>query len=91
MDLIKVGITHGDMNGIGYEVILKTLADNRIFEKAIFIIYGYSKAAAFYRRNLCMEEGSLNIIKSHKDELPKTSTRKVKRKDLQQWYESREA
>jgi len=71
MDLIKVGITHGDMNGIGYEVILKTLADNRMFEKAIFIVYGYSKAAAFYRKNLGLEEANLNIIKSPKDALPK--------------------
>ena len=30
-DRIKVGITHGDFNGIGYEVILKALDDNRIF------------------------------------------------------------
>lgn len=27
--LIKVGITHGDINGIGYEVILKTFSDTR--------------------------------------------------------------
>ena len=30
MDKLKIGITHGDINGIGYEVILKTLEDNRI-------------------------------------------------------------
>ena len=30
--LVKVGITHGDINGIGYEVILKTLSDTRIAE-----------------------------------------------------------
>ncbi len=29
---IRVGITHGDINGIGYEVILKSLEDNRILE-----------------------------------------------------------
>ena len=28
--LVKVGITHGDINGIGYEGILKTLSDTRI-------------------------------------------------------------
>lgn len=32
--LVKVGITHGDINGIGYEVILKTLSDTRIAELA---------------------------------------------------------
>ena len=30
--LIKVGITHGDINGIGYEVILKTFSDTRMAE-----------------------------------------------------------
>ena len=30
--LIKVGVTHGDINGIGYEVILKTFEDSRITE-----------------------------------------------------------
>ena len=30
--LIKVGITHGDINGIGYEVILKTFSDDRVGE-----------------------------------------------------------
>lgn len=29
---IKVGITQGDINGVGYEVILKTLSDPRITE-----------------------------------------------------------
>ena len=29
---LKIGITHGDINGVGYEVILKTLSDPRIVE-----------------------------------------------------------
>ena len=33
--LVKVGITHGDINGIGFEVILKTLSDTRIAELCI--------------------------------------------------------
>ena len=38
--LIKVGITHGDINGIGYEVILKTFSDTRMAELCTPIIYG---------------------------------------------------
>lgn len=49
---IKVGITQGDINGIGYEVILKALEDNRILELCTPIIYGSAKIAAFYRKNL---------------------------------------
>lgn len=51
---IRVGITHGDINGIGYEVILKTLEDNRILEICTPIIYGSAKIAAHYRKMLEM-------------------------------------
>lgn len=42
--LIKVGITHGDINGIGYEVILKTFSDARVAELCTPVIYGSSKS-----------------------------------------------
>lgn len=47
---IKVGITHGDTNGIGYEVILKLLEDPRIADLCTVIVYGSAKAASFYRK-----------------------------------------
>ena len=50
--LIKVGITHGDINGIGYEVILKTFSDTRMAELCTPIIYGSSKIAAYHRKAL---------------------------------------
>ena len=50
--LIKVGITHGDINGIGYEVILKTFSDTRMAELCTPIIYGSSKIAAYHREAL---------------------------------------
>ena len=37
--LIKVGITHGDINGIGYEVILKTFSDTRMAELCTCLLY----------------------------------------------------
>ena len=64
---IKVGITHGDINGIGYEVIFKTLADNRIFESFIPIIYGSSKVAAYHRKALNIPNFSLNSISDVND------------------------
>ena len=33
--MIKVGITHGDINGVGYEIILKTFAEDRMMELCI--------------------------------------------------------
>lgn len=47
---IKVGITHGDTNGIGYEVILKTLEDTRLSDLCTIVVYGSAKAASFYRK-----------------------------------------
>ena len=50
--LIKVGISQGDSNGIGYEVILKAFSDPRIFELCTPILYGSQKIALFYNKLL---------------------------------------
>lgn len=47
-----VGITQGDGNGIGYEVIIKALADERILDSFTPVIYGSSKLFAFYRKSI---------------------------------------
>ena len=59
---IKVGITHGDINGIGYEVILKTLLDPRITEICTPVVYGSSKVAAYHRKALDLPAINFNII-----------------------------
>ena len=64
---IKVGITHGDINGIGYEVILKTLADARIFDAFVPVIYGSSKVAAYHKKALNIPNFSLNSISRVED------------------------
>ena len=61
-DKIVVGITHGDINGIGYEIMIKTLMDQRITEFCTPIVYGSPKAFAFYRKQLGIENFSLNLI-----------------------------
>jgi len=47
---IVVGITQGDVNGVGYEVIIKALSDARMMEICTPIVYGSSKVAAFHRK-----------------------------------------
>lgn len=49
---LRVGITHGDFNGVGYEVILKMLDDPRILELCTPVVYGSAKIAAYYRKGL---------------------------------------
>lgn len=61
---IKVGITHGDINGIGYEVILKTLEDNRILELCTPVVYGSAKIAGYYRKGLEMGNIPMNTVES---------------------------
>jgi len=57
-----IGITHGDINGIGYEVILKTLLENHVFEFCIPVIYGSPKVASYYRKTLNLENLALTTI-----------------------------
>lgn len=62
---IKIGITHGDYNGVGYEVILKTLADERCLELFTPIIYGTLPAWNYYKKGLGINLSSkLNMIGS---------------------------
>lgn len=61
---IIAGITHGDINGIGYEIIINTLIDNRIYEVCTPIVYGSAKAGAYHRKALNVENFSFNNIKS---------------------------
>jgi len=52
---IRVAITHGDTNGIGYEIILKAFEDAGMLEMCTPIIYGSPKIATFHRNALQLE------------------------------------
>lgn len=60
--MIKIGITHGDINGIGYEVIMKSLSDERITELCTPVIFGSAKLIGYYRKVLGMEPFAVNQI-----------------------------
>ena len=49
---IRIGITQGDINGVGYEVILKTFSDPVMLELCTPIVYGSPKVAAYHRKAL---------------------------------------
>ncbi len=61
---IKLGITHGDINGISYEVIIKTLSNPRILEICTPIIYGSSKVASYHKKTLDIQDFNLNLVKN---------------------------
>ena len=79
---IRVAITHGDTNGIGYETILKAFEDPMMFELCTPIIYGSPKVAAFHRKAMNLEtqftlinqaedarDGKLNLLSTFDDEV----------------------
>lgn len=79
---IRVAITHGDTNGIGYEIILKAFENPTMLELCTPIIYGSPKAATYHRNALQIEtpfsiitnaeearEGKLNMLASFDDEV----------------------
>ena len=63
-DKIKVGITHGDINGVGYEIILKVLEDARLLELCTPVVYGSAKIAAGYRKALGLQNVNFVQIQS---------------------------
>ena len=66
---IRIAITHGDTNGIGYETIFKTFAEPTILELFTPIIYGSPKVAAYHRKSLSMQV-NFNIISKAEDAHP---------------------
>ena len=58
---IRVAITHGDTNGIGYEIILKAFEDSGMLELCTPIIYGNPKIATYHRNALHLETPFTNI------------------------------
>ena len=61
---IKIGISHGDVNGISYEVIIKSLMDTRMTEICIPVLFGSPKVAAYHRKALNIENFSPTSINS---------------------------
>ena len=61
---LKIGISIGDVNGIGLEIIIKTLSDSKIYDYCTPIVYGHTKVASFYRRISDVNEFNFNVITS---------------------------
>ena len=80
---IRVAITHGDTNGIGYEVILRAFEDPMMLDMCTPIIYGSPKVATFHRKAMEIEtqftiikdaadvkEGRVNLLATFDEEVP---------------------
>lgn len=63
---VRVAITHGDTNGIGYELIFKAFAEPEMLELCTPIIYGSPKVATYYRKAMNLP-GQFSIIQKAED------------------------
>lgn len=63
-DKLKIGITLGDINGIGIELIIKTFSDARMLQVCTPIVYGASKVISFHRKALNIAEFNFNTVRS---------------------------
>lgn len=70
-DKIKIGVSIGDINGIGLEVIIKTFSDNRISNYCTPIVYGNTKVASYYRKIIGLNDFSFNVIQNAGQANPK--------------------
>ena len=61
---ILVGITHGDINGVGYEIILKLFSEPMMLELCTPIIYGSPKVATYHRKAMELTTNFVTIQKA---------------------------
>lgn len=67
---IRIGISQGDVNGISYEIIMKTLSDSRILEFFTPVVYGSSKVASYYKKILGIHDFNFHVVKGVDQAVP---------------------
>jgi len=68
--MIKVGITAGDINGIGLEVVLKGLSSEMMMKNMIPVIYGSGKVVAYHKNIIKANELSFHNLPNDRDPRP---------------------
>lgn len=56
MEKMKIGISVGDINGIGLEVILKTISNKKITDICTPVIYGSTKIISYHKNIVGIED-----------------------------------
>jgi 4-hydroxythreonine-4-phosphate dehydrogenase len=68
----RIGITLGDLNGIGPEVVIKALADPRLLSLVTPVVYGSTRVLSFYRKQMSLEEFNYSQVKNKGQFFPKS-------------------
>jgi 4-hydroxythreonine-4-phosphate dehydrogenase len=69
----KIGITVGDIHGIGPEIIIKALSDHRLLKSFVPVIYGSGSLVSFYKKSLNLDQ--FNFFQS--DHIDKINPKKI--------------
>jgi len=64
--IIRVGISVGDLNGVGIELILKTFEDRRMLELCTPIVFASDKSIAYYKKGLKINRATFSVADSSK-------------------------
>lgn len=72
LDKPRIGITIGDLNGIGPEVVIKALADPRLLNMITPVIYGSTRVLSYYRKLMNLEEFNYSQVKTKGQFFPKS-------------------
>lgn len=67
MSKLRVGVSVGDLNGVGMEIIFKTFRDKAMQEMCTPLVFGNAKAAGFYRKATKSNDFSFNIVSTAKE------------------------
>lgn len=70
-DKIRVGITQGDINGVGLEVIIKTFQDNMMFDMCTPILYSSTRAISYHKKVLEADDFNYQRVDSADKAVPK--------------------
>ena len=59
---LRIGISCGDLNGIGIEVVLKCFLDTRMMTDLTPVLYASSQAVSHHRKALKLDESQFNRV-----------------------------
>lgn len=67
---VRIGIAHGDINGIGYEIVLKTFQNVRLLSMFTPILYGQSKVLSYYKKNFSIDDFNYSLTRDARQAWP---------------------
>ena len=68
----RIGITLGDINGVGPEVVIKALADNRLLTIITPVLYGSARVVSYYKKLMNVEEFNYTQVRNKGQFAPKS-------------------